>query len=130
MVDRVYKAQIPALRKALEELNRGFSNLNLDTKWNKLRVEPLLIHVRRLEELLKSDHSARLTKGVRMYHSDLVYLRDNVSALKQILQSEKGSIGQRGKRDRTARGYRDCTLTRRSSGPCLARDSPRSGQKV
>jgi hypothetical protein len=63
VVDRVYKAHIPALRKALEELNRGFSNLNLDTKWNKLRVEPLLIHVRRLEELLKSDHSARLTRA-------------------------------------------------------------------
>jgi predicted nuclease with TOPRIM domain len=92
MVDRVYKAGIPALRKALENLKTEFSRLNAKTDWMKVRVEPLLQHVKQLEQQLRSQGSSRLTKGVRMFHSDLVYLRENVNALKEVLQSERKSL--------------------------------------
>jgi predicted RNase H-like nuclease (RuvC/YqgF family) len=95
LVDRVYKADIPEKRKTLERLKAEFSKLHSQTDWNKLRVEPLLQHVKQLEQRLKSQGSTRLTKGVRLFHSDLVYLRENVNGLKEILQSEKESL-QRG----------------------------------
>ena len=95
MVDRVYKAGIPALKKALEKLKTEFSALNSRTDWAKLRVEPLLRHVKELETQLKSQGSSRLTKGVRLFHSDLVYLQENVKGLKKVLQSEKKSLQRR-----------------------------------
>jgi chromosome segregation ATPase len=95
VVDRVYKTNIPALRRALEKLRTEFSELNSRTEWIKLRVEPLLRHVKELEQQLKSQGSSRLTKGVRLFHSDLVYLRENVKGLKKVLQSEKQSLQRR-----------------------------------
>jgi hypothetical protein len=95
MVDRVYKAGIPALREALENLKTEFSRLNAETDWMKVRVEPLLQHAMKLEHQLKSEGSSRLTKGVRMFHSDLVYLRENVNALKEVLQSERKTLQRR-----------------------------------
>jgi len=94
MVDRVYKADLPRLRKALEELKEGFSDLGPPgMKWTKLRIEPLLKHLSSLERLLYSEEfsreSARLAKGVEMFHSDLVYMRENVRALERLLQSER-----------------------------------------
>ncbi len=100
VVDRVYKADIPAQRKALEKLKMEFSELKSKTDWAKVRVEPLLRHVKQLEQQLKSQGSSRLTKGVRMFHSDLVYLRENVNGLKEVLQSEKKSLQRRIKRPR------------------------------
>jgi len=35
--------------------------------------------------------TARLRRGVVMFHSDLIYLRENVKALKEILKIESGS---------------------------------------
>lgn len=95
MVDRVYKADIPELRKTLEKLKTEFSKLNSRIDWTKLRVEPLLRHVKVLEQQLKSQGSSRLTKGVRLFHSDLVYLRENVKGLRVVLQSEKKSLRRR-----------------------------------
>ena len=92
MVDRVYKANIPALRKSLEKLKKEFSGLRSTTDWTRVRVEPLIRHAKQLEGQLKKQGSARLSKGVGMFHSDLVYLRDNVTALKRIAQSEKESL--------------------------------------
>ncbi len=94
MVDRVYKADLPRLRKALEELRQEFAHLESPrTDWTKLRIEPLLRHVDSLERSLQSEEfsseASRLRKGVAMFHSDLVYLRENVKALEKILQSEK-----------------------------------------
>jgi hypothetical protein len=104
VVDRVYKENIPAQRKALEKLKTEFSKLKSTTNWTRVRVEPLLRHAKQLEEQLKSQGSSRLTKGVKMFHSDLVYLRDNVNGLTKILQSEKRSLQNRiklpGKRRR------------------------------
>ncbi|MGD0251036.1 MAG: hypothetical protein ABSB97_09175 [Thermoplasmata archaeon] len=97
MVDRVYKADIPEKRKALEKLKAEFSELHSHTDWTTLRVQPLLQHAKQLEQLLKSQGSARLNKGVRLFHSDLVYLRENVDGLKEILQSEKRSPQRRVK---------------------------------
>jgi len=95
MVDRVYKHDLPKLRGALEELRADLSGLDSKTDWVKLRVDPLLRHVESLEQLLGSEEfsgeSSRLRKGVALFHSDLVYLRTNVKALKDILQSEKRS---------------------------------------
>jgi len=93
MVDRVYKKALPALRNDLEELRESFSNLDSKTDWTKLRIEPLLKHLRSLEQLLESgkfsQESSRLTKGVELFHSDLVYLKTNVKGLEKLLQSEK-----------------------------------------
>lgn len=96
-MDRVYKADIPEKRKALEKLRAEFSQLHSQTDWTKLRVEPLLLHVKQLEQRLKSQSSTRLSKGVKLFHSDLVYLRANVNGLKEILRSEKESLQRRGK---------------------------------
>lgn len=91
-MDRVYKAGLPALRKALETLRTDFSGLESRTDWVKLRVEPLLRHAQELERQMKSQGSSRLAKGVRLFHADLVYLRENVNGLKDILRSERNSL--------------------------------------
>lgn len=93
MVDRVYKAGIPRLRKDLARLEEEFSTLDSGTDWTKLRIEPLLRHAEALEGLLSQPDFAkeysRLRRGVAMFHSDLVYLRDNVKALRSTLESAK-----------------------------------------
>jgi predicted RNase H-like nuclease (RuvC/YqgF family) len=95
MVDKVYKKDLPVLRKTLEELRESFSNLGSRTDWTKLRIEPLLKHLQSLEQLLESGEFSRefsrLTKGVELFHSDLVYFRTNVKGLEKVLQSEKKS---------------------------------------
>jgi len=96
MVDRVYKEDLSRLRKALEELRVNFSNIDSSkTDWAKLRIDPLLKHLDSLEQLLHSAEFSRefshLRKGVALFHSDLVYLRENVKELKKLLQSEKKS---------------------------------------
>lgn len=92
----MYKADIPALKEELQKLRDGFSGLGTKTDWTKLRVEPLLRHAESLERQLNSEvfsrEFSRLTKGVAMFHSDLVYLRTNVKELKKLLQSEKSHI--------------------------------------
>jgi predicted RNase H-like nuclease (RuvC/YqgF family) len=103
MVDKVYKKDLPALRNALEELQESFSNLSSKTDWTKLRIEPLLKHLRSLEQLLESGEFSRefsrLTKGVELFHSDLEYFRTNVRGLEKLLQSEKKFLRQKNKRD-------------------------------
>jgi hypothetical protein len=97
MVDRVYKKQLPRLRNDLEKLKDSFSSLGSSkTDWTKLRIDPLLRHLDSLEQQLHSEEfsqeSSRLTKGVALFHSDLVYLRENVKGLKKVLQSEKKAL--------------------------------------
>ena len=93
MVDRVYKADLPRLRNTLEKLREEFSALNCRTDWTKLRIEPLLKHIESLEQLLYSPEFSqellRLRKGVEMFHSDLVYLRENIKGLEKVLLSER-----------------------------------------
>ncbi len=96
MVDTAYKEDLPRLRKALEELRENFSNLDSSqTDWAKLRIDPLLKHLDSLEQLSHSGEFSRefsrLRKGVQLFHSDLVYFRENVNELKKLLQSEKKS---------------------------------------
>ena len=100
MVDRVYKEDLSRLRSALEKLREGFSNLDsTKTDWTRLRIEPLLKHLEALEQLLHSQEFSRefsrLTKGVELFHSDLVYFRTNVKGLEKLLQSEKKSATRR-----------------------------------
>ena len=94
-MDRSYKEDIPKAKRALEELKREFSGIASTTDWTKLRIEPLLDHVKCLEQFLRSPKfardTARLRRGVVMFHSDLVYLRENVKALKEILEVERRS---------------------------------------
>jgi hypothetical protein len=89
VVDRVYRRAIPELRKQLEEMRREFARLDSGTDWVRLRVDPVLRHARELERRLTSPQfakeSARLTKGVALFHSDLVYLRTNVVQLRRLL---------------------------------------------
>lgn len=88
-MDRSYKEDIPALRRALENLVQAFSDVDAKTDWRRLRIEPLLEHATRLERLLRSPkfarETARLPMGVSMFRSDLLYLRENVKTLKAIL---------------------------------------------
>jgi hypothetical protein len=102
MVDRAYKQELPRLRNTLERLREDFSNLeSTKTDWTKLRIEPLLKHLEALEQLLHSrkfSHEvSRLTKGVELFHSDLVYFRTNVKGLEKLLQSEEKSATRRVK---------------------------------
>ena len=98
-MDRSYKEDIPKTKRALEKLKKEFSGVASTTNWVKLRIEPLLDHVKSLETLLESPKFARettrLRRGVVMFHSDLVYLRENVRALKQILDVESKSCRRR-----------------------------------
>jgi len=97
-MDRSYKEDIPRARKALEELKKKFSGVASTTDWTKLRIEPLLDHVKSLERVLRSPkfarESSRLRRGVEMFHSDLIYLRQNVKELKDILEVETKSQGR------------------------------------
>jgi hypothetical protein len=100
MVDRVYKEELPRLRSTLEKLREDFSNLgSTKTDWTRLRIEPLLKHLEALEQLLHSREFSRefsrLTIGVELFHSDLVYFRINVKGLEKLLQSEKKSATRR-----------------------------------
>ena len=92
-MDRVYRADIPALRKALEELKVAYADVESDTDWIALRIDPMLEHARRLETLLRSrrfsGEVSRLRRGVPMFHADLVYLRENVRGLRRILEPAK-----------------------------------------
>lgn len=96
MVDRVYKADLPRMRSALEKLRDDFSKLGQTRMaWTKSRIEILLKHVRSLEASLYSEDFSsdfsQLRKGVELFHSDLAYLRTNVKGLNKLLQSEKRS---------------------------------------
>jgi hypothetical protein len=92
-MDRVYQAGIPKYKKALEALGNELSRVPLTTDWAKLRVAPLLAHAGFLNRLLRSPQFAqetrRLRNGVVMFHADLVYLRTNIRALKEILAAAK-----------------------------------------
>ena len=98
-MDRSYKEDIPRARRALEELKKEFSCVTSTTDWTKLRIEPLLDHVNSLDRLLRSPkfarETARLRRGVVMFRSDLVYLRENVKALEEILEVERRSQQRR-----------------------------------
>ena len=102
MVDRTYKRKLPRYRNALEELRTGFAGLGSGTDWTRLRIEPLLKHLESLERSLESrefsQESSRLSKGVELFHSDLVYLRTNVKGLKRILESEMKLKGRKERR--------------------------------
>jgi hypothetical protein len=102
MVDRVYKGDIPRLKQVLEGLRKNFSRLDSKTDWVRLRIDPLLKHAGYLQRLLESkQHSrdfSRLTKGVALFHSDLVYLRTNVKSLEKILETEEKSLRRGVKR--------------------------------
>jgi len=95
-MDRTYKEDIPSTRRALEELKKEFSSIASTTDWTKLRIEPLLDHVKFLERLLRSPKFARqnerLRRGVVMFHSDLVYLRENVKALGFTFRAIRGQF--------------------------------------
>jgi hypothetical protein len=99
MVDRVYKEAIPLFLSQLERMRKDFAALSTTTDWNGLRVEPLLRHTRALEAVLRSRRHAgqvaRLRRGVSMFHSDLVYLRQNVQELEKLLQREQRASARR-----------------------------------
>jgi len=97
MVDRVYKSELPRFRADFERLRKDFAGLGpTKTNWIELRIDPLLKHLDSLEQLLHSEkhslESSRLRNGVALFHSDLVYLRDNVKGLERVLQSETKSL--------------------------------------
>lgn len=98
-MDRTYKQDIPAASRALEQLKTEFSHLDSKTDWKNLRVQPLLEHARSLKRMLRSPQFARetsrLPRGVPMFHSDLVYFRENIKALKAVLELERKAHSRR-----------------------------------
>jgi len=92
-MDRSYKEDIPKFRAILEEMREEFAEIGATTNWTGLRIEPLLEHALRLDHIMKSPkfvrETARLRKGVAMFHADLVYLRTNIKELKALLVEEK-----------------------------------------
>ena len=92
LMDRSYKEDIPKIRKALEALRSELAELRSTTNWTKLRIEPLLEHVKYLERVLGSPkfarETARLRRGVAMFRADLVYFRENIKELKKIVAIE------------------------------------------
>ena len=60
-MDRSYKEDIPKTKGALEELKKEFSGVASTTDLTKLRIEPLLDHIKFLERLLRSPKFARET---------------------------------------------------------------------
>ncbi len=92
-MDRVYKTDIPAYVESLAALRKAFAKLETSTDWGRLRIDPLLAHARGLLRIQRSPkfarESSRLRKGVRMFRSDLLYLRENIRALKAILDAEQ-----------------------------------------
>jgi len=97
MVDKVYKSALPRYRADLLRLRKDFSSLgSTRTNWIELRINPLLRHLDSLENLLHSEEysleSSRLRKGVMLFHSDLIYLRDNIRGLERVLRSERKSL--------------------------------------
>jgi hypothetical protein len=87
-------------------MKEEFADLSSTTDWMKLRIEPLLQHVKCLDGILKSPkfarETARLRKGVAMFHADLVYLRTNTKALKAILVEERRKLDRKkGEGNRT-----------------------------
>ena len=101
MVDRMYKASLPRVRRILLSMRTEFSHLDTTTNWVQLRIDPLLRHAESLERILRSrkftQESSRLRQGVALFHSDLVYLGTNVKALEKILEKEKARRARRKK---------------------------------
>ena len=99
MVDRAYKGDLPRFREALEKLREDFSKLDSGTDWTRMRIEPLLEHLDRLEKVMDSPQFAaefsRLRSGVAQFHSDLVYFRTNIQSLRKVLESEKAARRKR-----------------------------------
>ena len=115
MVDKVYKKNLPALRNALEELRENFSNLSSRTDWIKLRIEPLLKHLRSLEQLLESEEFSRefshLTKGVELFHSDLSILEQMLEGWKRFFSLRKNFLGEKTKEIEQHSGLSVSSLT-------------------
>ena len=89
MVDRVYKGSWSEFRGTLLNLKSEFSKFEPSTDWVRLRIDPLLEHLKLLEALVRSWESYPLRGAVPMLHSDLVYFRENINGLKRVLVSGK-----------------------------------------
>ena len=99
MVDRVYRGDLPRLRKALAELRTEFARIEAGPAWIRLRIDPLSRHLRRLEDVVPQGSTSGLRGLVPMLHSDLVYLRQNVQALQRVRASRGSqSLRKRGGR--------------------------------
>lgn len=99
-MDRVYKEDVPAAIEALEQLRAELTELTPRTDWIGLRIEPLLAHARALVAVMRSPRHARattrLSRGVVMFRSDLIYLRDNLRSLRAIVAAEKAAHAPAG----------------------------------
>jgi len=89
MVDRVYRSDLPRLRKILLNMKKELSQMGPSTDWVRLRIDPLLAHVDQLRAMIRIWDSSRRRGGVPMLHSDLIYFRENVKGLKLVLASER-----------------------------------------
>lgn len=97
-MDKVYKSDIPEMIQTLRQFKSDFSRIESKTDWANLRIAPLLKHAKTLQKIIESPkfakETARLTRGVRMFRSDLVYLRTNIAALRDVLMSMPTTAAQ------------------------------------
>lgn len=89
MVDKVYQNAWTDFRRDLVKLKEEFAKIDVSTDWTRLRIDPLLEHLKLLENRVNSWRDLHLRGAVPMLHSDLVYFRDNVRGLKKVLISER-----------------------------------------
>jgi len=98
-MDRAYKQDIPSVIKRLEGLRDAFATLDSKTDWTRLRIEPLLEHAKSLDRLIHlrqfARETTRLRRGVAMFHADVVYFRQNLQGLKNVLESERKAAPRR-----------------------------------
>lgn len=95
MVDRVYRSDLPRLRKILLKMRKEFVEIGAPTDWVRIRIDPLLAHLEQLNRMVRIWDSARRQQGVSMLHSDLVYFRENVIGLERVLAAERKRSGNR-----------------------------------
>lgn len=78
-----YVEKIEKIEKELEELRDVFSKAqNLTTDWNKMRVEPLLNHIRLLLEISRQFPNSLNEEIIK---SDVDYFEYNINGLNRQL---------------------------------------------
>ena len=95
MVDRVYRSDLPRLRKELQILRKESLKIEPSTDWVSLRIDPLIAHVDVLRRRIRTWDSAGTRGAVPMLHSDLVYFRKNVKSLREVLAAERRFVRAR-----------------------------------
>lgn len=74
------------LEHELLRIRDEFSEFKPSTDWNRMRVEPLIAHLKLLKGILPDSP----TQSIKSYYNlDIEYFKENIEGLKMVLKSEK-----------------------------------------